>query len=258
MPAFYTHLRFGNQLLQSLSKETMRPVRHFRRLFEAGLQGPDFFFYHNPLVRTETVELGSRFHHQSGGAFFTQVCTVLREDPSEAGLAYLYGLLAHYCLDSQCHPFVHQVTKDGTIGHTELEVEFDRYLLAKDGYESPHTQDLSGRMKLTRGECVTVARFYPPATPGNVYQSVANMKRCMGFLAGKNRKFLAFVMKRTPASIQQQLMPEHANHKCLHLNKDMMALYEEAAQSYPVLLAQLLSHLERETPLGKEFERDFG
>lgn len=258
MPAFYTHLRFGTRLLQDSAKDAMRPVRHFRRMFEAGLQGPDFFFYHSPLFPTEVDALGKTFHRQTGREFFTRVCAMLKNDPSEAGLAYLYGILAHYCLDAHCHPYVHEATADKSVGHTELEVEFDRYLLSLDGKVPAHTQDLSSHMKLTRGESVTVSQFYPGSSAGNVHSSVKNMTRCMRFLAGKNRKFLSAVMKHTPGTVPQHLMPEHANHKCLHRNKDLLALYEQALDAYPVMLRQLLSHMETGAELGSEFDRTFG
>ena len=43
MPANYAHYRFGKLVLQEMPPQTKRLVQRFRRLFEVGLYGPDFF-----------------------------------------------------------------------------------------------------------------------------------------------------------------------------------------------------------------------
>ena len=258
MPANYAHYRFGQLSVPQLSADIRRPILRFRQLYDVGLHGPDLFFYYNPLMHTAVGDLGDTFHAQTGREFFTRACEMLRNNPSEGGTAYLYGLLGHYCLDSQCHPFVHAATEDGKIGHVELEVEFDRFLLDKDGKTPPCTQDLSGHMKLTRGECVTVAAFYPPATPANINQSIHHMAWSVKLLAGKNRKFLQNLLVLTSDTVAQNLMQDPANHKCLHLSPVMLELYDQALARYSSMLAQLADHLANGTPLGEDFDPTFG
>ena len=154
MPANYAHYRFGKQLLSGMCPNDRRSIQRFRRLYDMGLHGPDIFFYYNPLIKTATGQLGGVFHAQSGQEFFARVCA---QAGSEAGRVYLLGLLGHYCLDSLCHPYVEKKEADGSARHVELESEFDRYLLEADGVVLPHTYDGSAHMRLTRGECVTVA-----------------------------------------------------------------------------------------------------
>ena len=57
MPANYAHYRFGKQLLPGMDAETARSIQRFRRLYDMGLHGPDFFFYYNPLIKTAAGEL---------------------------------------------------------------------------------------------------------------------------------------------------------------------------------------------------------
>ena len=192
MPANYAHYRFGKQLLSGMSPNDRRSIQRFRRLYDMGLHGPDIFFYYNPLIKTATGQLGGLFHAQSGQEFFARVCA---QAGSEAGRVYLLGLLGHYCLDSLCHPYVEKKEADGSARHVELESEFDRYLLESDGVVLPHTYDSSAHMRLTRGECVTVALFYPPATPANVNTCVRNMARATRFLVGKNRKHVRRLLR---------------------------------------------------------------
>lgn len=258
MPSNYAHQRFGRQIFDLLPSKAKTTVQRFPQLYAVGLHGPDLFFYYNPFAETSIGSLGKQYHRQSGQVFFTRVCAMLQQEPTEGARSYLYGLLAHYCLDSACHPLVHAQTDNGPLGHVEVEVEFDRHLMVLDGIESPETKSTGESFRLTRGECVTVSRFYPPATPASIHTAVLNTRLITRFLAGKNRRFLKAVLSPFGAVIQQQLMCAPANHRCLHLNKELQSLYDEALARYPSLLAQLLNHLENGTPLGEDFAPEFG
>lgn len=163
------------------------------------------------------------------------------------------------CLDSVCHPYVEKKDADGSARHVELESEFDRYLLESDGVVLPHTYDGSAHMRLTRGECVTVALFYPPATPANINACVRNMARATRFLVGKNRKRVQRLLRltRSPA-IEDQLMPEHGDDRWLWMDSEMLVLYNRALKRYPGLLSQLDEHMRTGEPLGQDFAPAFG
>ena len=192
------------------------------------------------------------------GNFATLIYVMAALMVSRFTTGYLYGLLAHYCLDSICHPFVHLQTDTGPIGHTELEVEFDRHLMMLDGIPSPETEDFSPWFRLTRGECLTVSEFYPPATAGNIHTAVWNIRCISRLLAMKNRPLLAKGISLFGDSIRQQMILSPANHKCMHLNKDMEAHYQQALEKFPVLVEQLFDHLEKGAPLGDDFAPTFG
>ena len=260
MPGSYAHYRFGCQLLPTLPANIRRPVQRFRRMFDMGLHGPDLFFYHNIFVDDSLKKLGQKLHHMTGREFFTLVCRRLRLESSEAGQAYLYGLLAHYCLDSLCHPRIQEVTADGTIGHIELETEFDRYLLALDGEASPATFDGSRHMRLTKGECVTVAALYPAVTPANVLQSTNTFSAVTKLLAtpGTNRRaMMRKAADKVAAKFSPFIMADQPNENCAHLDEDLKKLYDEAAALYPVLLEQLTAHMTYNASLGEQFDKTF-
>lgn len=261
MPAQYAHYRFGAQLLSQLPADIRRTCQRFRQIYDMGLHGPDIFFYHNIFFTDSAVSLGRNIHRQTGEEFFTRICKRLRLEPTEAGRAYLYGVLAHYCLDSLCHPFIHEHTGDGKIGHSELEKEFDRHLLVLDGKRPPHTFDFSPHMKLTPGECETVAQFYSSATPIMVRSSVQNMAAVTKFLAspqGFRRNTLNVAIKITGKKFSQQLIPRSPNRKCEHLDAPMTDLFNGALALYPVLLDQIQAHMDHNEPLGEEFQKTFG
>lgn len=255
MPANYAHHRFGKQILPELPADVRQCIQRFRRMYDMGLHGPDIFFYYNPFLKTAVGELGEKFHMQTGQVFFP---TAAKAATSEAARAYLYGLLGHYCLDSVCHPYVRQLVDIGEAKHVALESEFDRYLLALDKIPTPYTYDLSKRFKLTRGECMTVAEFYPGTTGANVSQSVKVMTFATKFLANPNRARTEGLLKRVKPSLCENLIPENEVEGLALYVGELYDLYDQALKNYPVLLEQLLAHMQTEEPLGEAFASNFG
>ena len=252
MPSTYAHRRFGEKVIPLLPLQVQRSVRQFRRLYDVGLHGPDIFFYHNILFRDKLVSLAKDTHALSGEAFFTGVCNKLRQEPNEAALAYLYGTLAHYCLDSAAHPFVLEQSADGQVGHTELETEFDRFLLQLDGTRRTNTLDLREELKLTGGECRTVSDFYGIGSLA-VHTSVKRMAfwvRILSMPKGPKRRF---VEKCAGKKLREFFMNRTPNKNCEHLNEPMLECYDRALEIFPALVEALTAHLEQETPLGERF-----
>lgn len=256
MPASYAHDRFGAMAFATLPQDVKRTVQRFRQLYDVGLHGPDLFFYYQPFFHTRMGALGTKYHRNSGRAFFETAAARLREAPSEGAKAYLFGVLAHFALDSACHPLVCRTAKEGKIGHTELETEFDRHLLTLDGKEPACNQDLGTKMHLTWGECVTVSQFYPPATAYTIRQSVIHMRLVNRVLAMKNRQLL-----RKGFSLggeAEMVMTELPNTNCMHLDKVLTELFDGALARYPEMARQLKEHIEKQSPLGADFAVDFG
>ena len=89
MPSTYAHYRFGVALLPTLPGDVRRTIQRFRRLFDVGLHGPDFFFFQPAFIKSSPRFLGIKFHEQSGKEFFQRVCRAVRLERSEAAQAYL-------------------------------------------------------------------------------------------------------------------------------------------------------------------------
>ena len=255
MPASYAHYRFGRLVLSSLPGPQRQCIQRFRRMFDLGLQGPDIFFFYNPLTKNPLAPLSAAYHGKSGRELFSAACV---RAESEAAKAYLYGLLAHYCLDSACHPFVQQQVDRGAANHVALEAEFDRYLLALDDTEAPHTYDMSPKLKLTRGECMTVAEFYPPVTGGKVSLCVKNMALLHKFAAGKNRDRNRAILQKLKPNLCNGLVPEAPVEDYARMDSQLLVLFTRARKQYPILLSQLLEHMATGAELGEDFAPDFG
>lgn len=254
MPAGYAHYRFGKLMLPTLPADVRQCIQRFRRMYDMGLQGPDFFFYYNPFVTTATGQLGNTFHRQSGQVFFAAAA---RAASSEAARAYLYGLLGHYCLDSACHPLINQLVTIGEAEHVALESEFDRFLLLRDKEPSPHTFDMSRHFKVTRGECMTIAAFYPGTTGPKVSRSIRLMGLFTRLLCHPNRKLREAILKKTWPSLCSFSIPAEENEALILYVRELHDLFRQASARYPVLLRQLQAHLETAEPLGEDFSPSF-
>ena len=252
MPASYAHYRFGKLLLPNLPADVRQTIQRFRRMYDMGLQGPDFFFYYNPFLTTATGKLGSVFHHQTGREFFPVAC---KAATSDAARSYLYGLLGHYCLDSSCHPFVNRLVHIEEAKHVPLESEFERFLLALDGEKSPQTFDMSKFLKLTRGECMSVAAFYPGASGGKVARSIRLMSLCSKFLAHPKQ---AQLLQKVSPSLWEHSIPAEENMDLAPYIRELQDLYGQALEQYPQMLTQLMAHLETGAGFGEDFAKDFG
>ena len=258
MPTEYAHYRFGIQVIPTLPEPLQRSVQRFRQLFDVGLHGPDPFFHYNIVRKTPVGRLGSTMHLETGEEFFTRACRRLKLRPSEAGTVFLYGWLGHYCLDSICHPFVHEHTDEGPIGHVELEKEFDRYLLQLDGKTPPHAQDFSDHMALSRRDAATAAEFLAPATPAQVYRTTHNMARNTHLLAKVDPRLLSAALHKLGNEIAQQQMPDVPNPTCSFLDEAFMDHYNRALETYPRMAKQLDCHLRTGAPFGAEFRKIYG
>lgn len=261
MSGNYAHYRIGAALLSAFPADSRRSIQRFRRLFDAGLHGPDIFFYHSPLVPTSVGTLGSKYHSQSGREFFMRGCRIARLEKSEAAQAYVYGVLCHYALDSLFQPFIQEQAKIIGATPSEIETEFDRFLLKKDGKIPPESQNISKHLQLTPGECETVAKFYPPVTSRQVQRCLKSMTAHMKLLAtpdGTRRKILQKGMQLFGPHVAGMLMTVGPNEKCTQLNPELMKLYKQAMVDFPELLNQVQSHLTYNAVLGEEFTKIFG
>lgn len=257
MPSIYAHHRFGAEMIAKMPKRQQRTVTRFRQLYDMGLQGPDIFYYQG-LIKGDSV--GDFYHNETGAAFFERVCAVVRSNPSEGARAYLYGVLAHYTLDSLSHPFINRMAQEGTLNHSQIETEFDRFLLFMDGKRPPYLQDLSKHIRLTPGECQTAAAFYPKVKSNQVKSHVHRMAvitKALVLPQGLRRKLIEKTIGILQPRIAGRFMSVHTVNASRKLNPDLMRLYEIASQRYPVLLEQVQAHIRNKEPLGTDFSVPF-
>ena len=260
MPSGYAHYRFGNQIIPSMPADVRGPVLRNRALFDMGLHGPDFLFFHSFFKKTHLYQLGSFYHQMRGYDFFTKMCAHITADPSEAATAYLYGLLAHYCLDSTCHPFIYDMTDDTGLEHSVLETEFDRYLMSLDGIRKPHETNISHKLKLKKAQYDVVAGFYPEITAkeaGACIRSMALSQRLLTIPTPLGHGVVVTFTWAAGGNSTGKVMTIGPDPTCDHLDGKLLELYRLALERYPSLLEQLRHHMDYGEPFGDNFKSNF-
>ena len=136
MPSFYAHNRFGKEVCKELPKEIHQIIQEYPSAYKAGLQGPDFLFFYRPFLPCHVNTLGHAQHKQSFLPFLETVRSSIRKKGRHCPeYAYLLGFICHFMLDSEAHTYVNEKAKEKGFNHLVMEIEFDRYLMKKDGIQ---------------------------------------------------------------------------------------------------------------------------
>lgn len=258
MPSAYAHLRFAGEVIPAVPPKYRAIVKNLTRLYNAGSQGPDPLFYYNPLVANRVEKQGYACHAMTGSAFFEEALAKYRTLPSEGFAAYLFGVLTHYCLDSRCHPLINAATEEANLDHMELETEFDRFLLQKDGKLPPHLQSYYKDIHLTRGERATAAALYTDLSPAAFGWCIRNLANVHHVATSRNRRFAKRLLGLGGRKGRAFLMTVGPNPLYAHLDQPILDAYENALADFPAMAAQLADALCSNAPLGPEFTPTFG
>ncbi len=103
MPATYTHHTFTNDVYKVIKPELKNKLEPSKDIFNVFGKSFDLLFFSN-------FRLGIEGHNHFVNAYFENIIKYIKdnhlEDNSEV-LAYLYGSICHYVLDSTIHPYVY-------------------------------------------------------------------------------------------------------------------------------------------------------
>lgn len=143
MPSLVTHAYFALDVLEKLDENTKNIINKELDTYKVFSNGPDPFF--SAIGKNKNIyrKFGHTMHREKCGLFFKNVITYIKENNLENNpqvLAYLYGNITHYVLDSTIHPLVYYKTgryikgrKDRKIykgKHGLMEFVIDQYMLA--------------------------------------------------------------------------------------------------------------------------------
>ena len=158
MPSTYAHYRMGQEVIKQVSVPAHDIIMKHKQLYDIGLHGPDILFYYHPLV-TNPVNAAEIIETASD---------------KEAALAYIYGFICHFALDSTCHGYIDEKIVQSGVSHTEIEVEFDRSLMIEDG-KDPVRQDLTKHIVPSMENASVIAQFFQGAEPKRVKKALKGM-----------------------------------------------------------------------------------
>ena len=143
MPALITHHLFGEESIDRLPAGLVQSDEE-RAAFLLANQGPDPFFFR---FRTPNLKPCMKLAHEMHNQLIAKQYRALREGVSRlpkqdaaTGRAFALGLLSHYALDRNAHPFVYaqqwgiqeadaELEKSGDAVHAVIESDLDVLML---------------------------------------------------------------------------------------------------------------------------------
>ena len=191
MPALITHHLFGEESIDRLPQGVITSDEE-RIAFILGNQGPDPFFFHILTPRVSDCTLLAQVMHRSR---MSRQFACLRDGvshllPRDANLgrAFALGLLSHYVLDRNAHPFVYSELEDSSSQvHAVIESDLDVLMLQlkRDGAtveDYPPAGEIVTTDRISRVAGVLMSyvagRVYGIDIPVGEYgAAVANMQR---------------------------------------------------------------------------------
>lgn len=263
MPSTYAHYRMGLQVRGMLEKKEKQWIEAYPELYQIGLHGPDLLFYYQPLGKNPVNQLGYTMHDQSGLDFFTFAAQILREHPDEpAYWAYVCGYLCHFALDVCCHAYVDEKIRQSGISHSEIEVEFDRMLLLKDGL-NPVSQRLTHHLHASRANGEIIQAFYPSVTARQAEQAIRQMIFYCDLLCAPSRlkRGLLFSVLKLAGqydSIHGMVVNYQANPGCTDSNQELYVRYQKARALAVRLIRSLPAYVDGSKAWPEQLQYTFG
>lgn len=184
MPSIFTHYITGGKVYEKLSAEARSLIEPNRRIFDFGLQGPDFFRYYGaPFHSDEAItRLSMLLHERTVDEWLSTIYRYIKTQAPEdfAILApYFLGYLVHYQIDQAVNPYVSYRVGFPTPG-MELAQRFNVYrdmfntaldtqVLAHYENKTPDQMDIDKIFWVDYSELLEICRLYP-----------VHLKRIMG------------------------------------------------------------------------------
>lgn len=262
MPSTYAHYRMGKEVKNYLNLKERHIIEKHKELYMIGLHGPDILFYYGALWNNSVNAVGFGLHEKSGRSFFETVCKSIEKSANkEASLAYAYGVLNHFALDTICHKYVDDKIESSGVTHTEIEVEFDRYLMILDGY-NPVGHVLTNHIHPTAGNAEIISQFYHGITAKQVKKSLKSMIFYNKLLLANTnfKKNLIYALLKATGNYTEMhglIVNPKGNPLCKDSNQKLMELYEQAKMEAVTFINDFNDNLNGLKPFDSIFDYDF-
>ncbi len=154
MPSNTTHFIFSEDVYKKLDNQSKNRIQNSKIIYNTFAQSHDLlFFYVFDHKNSKTIkDLGHHAHHYETQNYLLNAIKEIKknnlEDNDEA-IAYLYGIITHYVLDTHCHPYifyktgVHRKHEKWTHKykgeHTHIEKELDA-IYYKKHFNKPYNK----------------------------------------------------------------------------------------------------------------------
>lgn len=175
MPSIITHHMFSKEVLNKLSKEELSKFNNHLDIYHTFAQSHDYLFYYKlGKNRKEINKLGTYAHHHNTQEYLINIIKEIKMNYSEELIAYLYGSITHYVLDTTCHPYIfyktgvyrkkEKNTRKYFGGHNLIEKDLDAYYYKKyTGKNYNHcnvTKEIIGKPIFSENLIETINKVY--------------------------------------------------------------------------------------------------
>ena len=263
MPSTYAHYRIGQEVRNSLGESERKVVEEYPELFLIGLHGPDILFYFNPLFNNQVNQIGYSMHGRSGKEFFKNAAEVIKQHPrNNAYLSYVYGFICHFALDETCHGYIDEKIAASGISHTEIEVEFDRMLMIKDGYD-PIRHRLTEHIVPSMENAEVIQAFFEGVDSVQVRKALNEMIKNNNLLIApsKGKRLLIKGLLTVTGNYKEMhglVVNYQENPLCDDSTRKLWSLYQEAKELAVLLLHDYRNYLEGSEDLNQIYNYTFG
>jgi hypothetical protein len=107
MPSITTHFIQSEEIYKKMSKEEKKHIKNNKTIYNIFAQSHDFLFY--SLFNKKIKSLGHYAHHHETQNYLLNIIKEIKTKKLENNpeiMAYLYGVITHYSMDTVCHPYI--------------------------------------------------------------------------------------------------------------------------------------------------------
>ena len=262
MPGMYAHYRMGMEVKNDVGKREKEIIEKYQELYFIGLHGPDLLFYYKPVTADPVNRVGYRLHDKPGRYFFTRAAQVIESHPNkEAYLAYAYGFICHFALDVTCHGYINKKVGEKTASHTEIESEFDRELLVRDG-KNPVRQKMAEHIAASPENAEIIQEFFPEITAKQALKALKGMVFYNNLLTAPSpiKRGLIYAVLKISGNYEKMqglIINYKRSERCVETTKKLTTLYGRAEKLAVELIGEYGRFLMGETRLSAIYYRTF-
>jgi len=262
MPTTYAHFSFGGLVFDNLDNEVKKIISENINFYNIGLHGPDILFYFKALSSNNISKIGHELHSLTADNFFEYAKGVINECSNrDAACSYIIGFICHFMLDSECHPYVNEKESD-KITHSEIETEFERFLMVKNNIEPFSFRPTSHIIPdMEYAKCISL--FYKNVSSSEILKAIKSMKFYLNILVAPRHLKRSIIIKALKLSGNYDsmiglIMNYTENPACVETSKNLYDLYTKAIVPTSNLINEYYKNINSSQPINKRFSRTFG
>lgn len=145
MPSSMTHSYFGKDVYDKVNDKTKKKLKDYVEDIKTFSNGPDIFYFYNLMLTKKDKrikKIGYTMHRKEINNYFINLVNYINDNNlnnNKQILAYLFGSICHFVLDSTTHPFIFYKTGNFDKNdpktykynglHQEMEYYIDIYMI---------------------------------------------------------------------------------------------------------------------------------